>query len=72
MSVPMPREKDRDVGVESHEQRGEHGRAEHRDHVLHAERDGLRGGQTLVGGDDAALAQRPAREIQRVRAWARI
>ncbi len=61
------RHEDAQVRVEAHQQRREHGRAEHRDDVLHAHRDHLRPREALVGTDHArARAGRldpPAREI---------
>jgi len=43
------------VGIEAHQQRREHGRAEHRDDVLNAHREHLRPGKAFVGADDAPL-----------------
>jgi hypothetical protein len=60
------RHQDRHVGVEAHQQRRQHGGAEHRDDVLRADGHGLRPGQALVGRDDAVAAgdvgQSPLRE----------
>ncbi|MDG5974180.1 outer membrane receptor protein [Hydrogenophaga taeniospiralis CCUG 15921] len=49
---------DGDVGVEAHQDGGEHGGAEHGDQVLHAHHGRLRPGQALVGADDAAVRER--------------
>jgi hypothetical protein len=45
---------DRDIGIEPHQERRQHRCAEHRDHMLHAERCRLRPGQALVGRDHDA------------------
>ena len=57
------RKQNRNVGVEAHQQRCEHGGAEHRNDVLQAEQNSLRRRQAFVGGNHAVAAQGPAREI---------
>ena len=42
-------EEDRDVRIEAHQQRRQHGRAEHRDHVLQADQHGLPAGRRSSG-----------------------
>ena len=42
-------EDNRHVGVEAHQQRRQHRRAEHRDHVLQPDQDGRAGRQPLLG-----------------------
>src|ERR1043166_4998471 len=56
---PDAGEEHRNIGIEAGEDRCEHGRAEHRDHVLEADDDHLRRRQTLLG-KNLALALRAA------------
>ena len=54
------REQDRDIGVEAHQDRRQHRRAEHGDHVLQAQNHHLAGRQPLVRHDDAFGLQAPS------------
>ncbi|SLY35450.1 Uncharacterised protein [Klebsiella quasivariicola] len=62
------RHQNRQVGVEPHQQRHQHRRAEHRNGVLHAHHQRLPGRQAFIGRNNAGLSggggQLPARKIE--------